>query len=106
MDSEDDMLIEDIVKEIMKNVLISFPDYKKSFELYCDASQVGCGALLKQENKLMGIFSHKFTGPKVNYHTQEKEFLGILKAYEHFKNIIYCAKTIVYTDSKNLLTKH
>ncbi len=102
---EDNAIIKAITADIKENIILSFPDYKRPFELYCDASNVGCGAILKQDKNLIGIYSNKFTGPQLNYHTQEKEFLGILKGYEYFKNIVYCSKTIVYTDSKNMTMK-
>ncbi len=82
---------------------MGYPDYNKPFQLFCDASDIGAGAVLKQKDRILGLYSYKSNKTEVKYHTQEKEFLSILKSYEHFKRIIFCALTTVFTDSKNLL---
>lgn len=44
----------------------------KPFHLYADASNYAIGAVLKQENKTIGIFSKKLTKSERNYTITEK----------------------------------
>lgn len=40
------------------------PDLTKQFTVYSDASDVGCGGTLLQDNKPVAFYSHKFSGDK------------------------------------------
>jgi hypothetical protein len=50
--------------------LLQLPDFGKTFELECDASEIG-GVLL-QVGKLIAYFSEKLSGPSLNYSTYDK----------------------------------
>ena len=69
-------------------VLIS-PDYEKPFKLIIDASDIGAGGAVVQEDT-QGIdhpvcyFSKKFLNHQRNYSTVEKETLALLLALIHF----------------------
>ncbi len=67
-----------------------------------DASDIGIGAILIQENRIVGIYSKELSGSELNYTTPEKEIYEIIKALDHFKNIIWCSKILIETDSKNV----
>lgn len=80
----------DDVKAILSNapVLVT-PDYQKQFILTVDASDVGIGAVLAQndENEVprpISYFSKKLNSYQKNYSTIEKECLAIVLALQHF----------------------
>ncbi|MEG0619454.1 MAG: reverse transcriptase domain-containing protein, partial [Bacilli bacterium] len=58
-ENSDQEIIENIIKEIKKGILLSYPDVKKPYQLYTDASLYAIGGILKQENNLIGIYSYK-----------------------------------------------
>ena len=86
------------------------PDFSKLFKLFVDASDIGVGGVLLQEDK-DGIdhpvcyFSRKLDSHQRNYSTCEKETLALLLSLQHFD--IYLRPTVapvqVYTDHNPLV---
>ena len=76
--------------ETIKSLLVSAPvlatpDFDKLFMLAVDASDVGVGVVLLQEDfkgvdHPIGYFSHKFNASQRNYSTSEKEALALVYA--------------------------
>ncbi len=89
--------------------VLSAPTLSAPFKLEVDASAVGAGAVLLQEDK-EGIdhpicfFSKKFNKHQLNYSTIEKEALALLRSLQHFE--VYVGSTPyqvgVYTDHNPL----
>ncbi|XP_076047311.1 uncharacterized protein LOC143028834 [Oratosquilla oratoria] len=68
--------------------VLQAPDFLKPFSLYCDASNIGVGAVLLQAKDTvdhpMSYFSRKLNVAQKKYSTIEKEFLFIILALKHF----------------------
>ena len=69
--------------------VLASPDFQKVFKLVIDASDVGCGGVLLQEdeNKVdhpISYFSKKLDKHQRNYSTVEKECLALLLALQHY----------------------
>ncbi|XP_048035833.1 uncharacterized protein LOC125261281 [Megalobrama amblycephala] len=89
--------------------VLSAPNFSLAFKLEVDASDLGAGAVLIQEDK-DGIdhpvcyFSKKFNRSQRNYSTIEKEALALLLAIQHFE--VYVGSSVfpvtVYTDHNPL----
>ena len=94
------------VKLLLQNSpkLIS-PNYEKPFKLIIDASDIGAGAVVVQEDA-QGIdhpvcyYSKKFLKHQKNYSTVEKETLALLLALNQFD--VYSIEIVVYTDHNPL----
>ena len=88
------------------------PDFKSSFKLAVDASDVAAGAVLLQEDE-EGVehpvcyFSKKFNKSQRNYSTIEKECLALVLALQHFE--VYVSPSlpvVVYSDHNPLVFIH
>lgn len=100
---KDSNIIKAILSEIKQETLLKYPDLNKNFVIETDASDIAMGAVLFQENKIVGLYSSKYGKSEKNYTSMEKETLAIIKAVNHFKPIIFNAKIIIKTDNSNLI---
>ncbi|KAG0419862.1 Retrovirus-related Pol polyprotein from transposon gypsy [Dictyocoela roeselum] len=96
-DSNDNAKLEMINNEIKKQHILHFPEFDKEFDLKCDASDIGIGAVLSKSGKPVGFYSRKFKGPEKNYTVVEKETLGILELLKHFKTVFFCSSVNIFT---------
>jgi hypothetical protein len=86
--------------------LLSYPDFKKLFELHTDASQVLLGACISQEEKPVAFYSRKLNPAQTRYTTTERELLSIVETLKEFRNILLGQQIIVHTDHENLTYKN
>ena len=89
------------------------PDFDKAFKLAVDASDVGAGGVLLQEDS-NGVdhpvcyFSRKFNKQQRNYSTIEKECLALILAIQHFEVYLTSSATpiVVFSDHNPLSFLH
>jgi hypothetical protein len=71
-------------------------------ELYTDASDVACGAVLTQDTKPIEFFSRTMTPVECRYSTFERETLAMVASILHYRNILIGTPFILWTDHKPL----
>ncbi|GFU31969.1 retrovirus-related Pol polyprotein from transposon 297, partial [Trichonephila clavipes] len=70
---------------IMKVPVLKLPDFKKPFELFTDASSIGLGAVLNQEQRPVVFASRTLSNSKRNYTVTERECLAVVWALNKFR---------------------
>jgi RNase H-like domain found in reverse transcriptase len=69
MTKECQTAFDDIKKLIAKETLLTYPIFKKPFEIHTDASKVQLGACISQEGKPVAFYSRKLNPAQTGYTT-------------------------------------
>jgi hypothetical protein len=71
-----------LIDKLTHSPLLQLLDFYKTFELECDASGIGIGGVLLQEDKPIAYFSKKLSGPSLNYSMYVKELYALVHVLE------------------------
>ncbi|KAA3477934.1 Retrovirus-related Pol polyprotein from transposon 17.6 [Gossypium australe] len=82
--------------------LLCLPDFNKTFEVECDASGIGIGAVLMQDGRLIAYFSEKLNGATLNYPTYDKEMYALIRALETWQHYLWPKEFVIHTDHEAL----
>ena len=82
--------------------ILRLPDFTQRFVIDCDASGIGLGAILTQENRPVAYFSQALKGSALSLSTYEKEMLAIVKAIKLWRPYFLGKPFTVCTDQKSL----
>ncbi|XP_048630844.1 uncharacterized protein LOC125604595 [Brassica napus] len=82
--------------------LLVLPDFTKTFEIECDASGVGIGAVLMQEKRPIAYFSEKLSGAMLNYPTYDKELYALIRALQTWQHYLWPKEFVIHTDHESL----
>ena len=82
---------------LLSEPILMAPNFDKQFKLYVDASDIGMGTFLLQEDSVgvdhpVCYYSKKFDCHQRNYSTMEMEILALVLSLQHFE--VYLSSTI------------
>ncbi len=88
---------------LVTTVLLQYPDFNRRFVLHTDASKVGLGAVLSQDDGTGKLRPVAFAGratskAEMNYSTTMLELAAIIWSFNYFKIYLSSAEFDLYTD--------
>jgi len=98
-----------IKQALTDDVMLSFPDFNRPFEIHTDASEYQLGSVIMQDRRPIAFYSRKLNSAQRNYTTGEREMLSIVETLRAYRNILLGHEIIIHTDHKNLVndrTRH
>ena len=87
---------------IAVDAMAYYPDLKKPFDIYTDASEYQLGAAIIQDGRPIAYWSKKLIDSQHNYNTTEKELLAIIMRVKEYHDISYEGCFNVCTNHTNL----
>ena len=98
---------ESLKEQLISSPILGFPDTDKDYLLYTDASDVGIGAVLTQNDedgteRVISFASKAFSGSEKNWTTTEKEAFAVVWALQYFHPYVYGRHVTVFTDHRAL----
>ena len=88
--------------KITEQPILVLPDFKKTFQVKCDASGFAIGAVLSQEDRLITYFSEKMNEVKVKYSMYDKEFYAIIQTLKKWRHYLIPKEFVLYSENHAL----
>jgi hypothetical protein len=88
--------------KITEQPVLVLPDFKKTFQVICDASKYVIGGVLSQDDRPVAYFSKKLDEAKMKYSTYDKYFYAIIQALKKWRHYLIPKEFVLYNNNHAL----
>ncbi|XP_020409695.1 uncharacterized protein LOC109946426 [Prunus persica] len=92
----------EIKEKLCTAPVLALPNFEKVFEVECDASGVGVGAVLSQDKRPVAFFSEKLSDARQKWSTYDQEFYAVVRALKQWKHYLIQKEFVLFTDHQAL----
>ena len=82
--------------------MLILPDIRKDFQVYCDASRLGLGGVLMQDERVVSYALRQLKPHELNYATHDLELATVVHASQPLTHHLIGNRCDGYTDHKSL----
>ncbi|XP_070020045.1 uncharacterized protein [Nicotiana sylvestris] len=82
--------------------ILTLPEGREGFVVYCDASRVGLGCVLMQHGKVITYASRQLKNHEKNYPTHDLELAAVVFALKVWRHHLYGVHVDVFSEHKSL----
>jgi hypothetical protein len=101
-DKAQEVAFETLKDRLTHTPLLQLPNFSKTFELECDASDIGFGGVLLQEGKHIAYFSEKLNRASLNYYSYDKELYALVQTLETWQHYLWPKEFVIHSDHESL----
>src|SRR3954465_10251359 len=99
---ECDIAFNTLKQKLVTAPVLTPPDESKPYEVFCDASLQGLGAVLMQEKRAVAYTSRQLKPNEKNYPTHDLELAAVVHALITWRHLLLGRKVDIFTDHKSL----
>lgn len=93
-----ELAFHEIKTKLTSAPVLVLPNFTMAFELHCDVSKTGIGAVLSQLGKPIAFFSEKISGARGRYSTYDVELYAVVQAIKHWRHYLFHKEFVLFTD--------
>jgi len=99
---KDEQAFQRLKDQLTNAPILALPNFSKTFEIECDASRVGIGAVFLQGGHPIAYFSEKLHGVTLNYPTYDKELYALVRALKTWEHYLVSKEFVIHSDYESL----
>ncbi|XP_071713543.1 uncharacterized protein [Rutidosis leptorrhynchoides] len=101
-----ELAFNDLKVKVTQAPILALPNFNDVFQVECDASGIGIGGVLSQNNRPIAYFSEKLNDTRRRYSTYDREFYAIVRTLETWRHYLLPSEFVLYSDHESLKYIH